>query len=67
MEFLVEFEIDVPEGTAESDVEKLRSAEAAAAAVLAREGQLVRGLEAAGRAWGVEGPQPVPRGQRGAA
>jgi muconolactone delta-isomerase len=42
MEFLVQFDIHVPEGTAESDVEKRRSAEAAAAAELAREGQLVR-------------------------
>jgi hypothetical protein len=32
MEFLVEFEIDIPEGTAESEVEERENAEAPAAA-----------------------------------
>jgi muconolactone delta-isomerase len=42
MEFLVEFELNVPEGTPESDVKQSKSAEAAASADLAREGHLVR-------------------------
>ncbi|MBV9312694.1 MAG: DUF3237 family protein [Pseudonocardia sp.] len=42
MEFLVEFEFNVPEGTPESDVKQHESAEAVAAADLAREGHLVR-------------------------
>jgi len=42
MEFLVEFEIDVPEGTPEPEVEARESAEAAAAARLVDEGHLVR-------------------------
>jgi muconolactone delta-isomerase len=42
MEFLVEFEINVPKGTPESDVKERESAEAAAAADLARKGHLVR-------------------------
>jgi muconolactone delta-isomerase len=42
MEFLVEFEINVPEGTPESDVKQRESAEAAASAELSREGHLIR-------------------------
>jgi muconolactone D-isomerase len=42
MEFLVEFQLNVPEGTSESDVNLRESAEGAAAAQLAREGHLVR-------------------------
>jgi Protein of unknown function (DUF3237)/Muconolactone delta-isomerase len=42
MEFLVEFELNVPEGTPESDVKQRESAEAAAGGDLAREGHLVR-------------------------
>ena len=42
MEFLVDFELNVPEGTPESDVKQRGSAEAAAAGHLAREGHLVR-------------------------
>jgi muconolactone delta-isomerase len=42
MEFLVEFEINVPGGTPESEVQDREDAEAAAAAELAREGRLVR-------------------------
>ena len=42
MEFLVEFEINVPEGTPESEVEARESDEAAAAARLVDEGHLVR-------------------------
>jgi hypothetical protein len=42
MEFLVEFELNVPEGTPESDVKQRESAEAAASADLAREGHLAR-------------------------
>jgi muconolactone D-isomerase len=42
MEFLVGFEINVPSGTPESDIRDRESAEAAAAAELARDGHLVR-------------------------
>src|SRR3954451_9826005 len=42
MEFLVEFDLQVPEGTPESEVEQRVSAEAAASAELAGEGHLVR-------------------------
>jgi len=42
MEFLVEFDIHVPEGTPEAEVEQRASAEVAAAAELARHGHLVR-------------------------
>lgn len=42
MEFLVEFEINVPDGTPESDLTDRENAEAAAAARLADEGHLVR-------------------------
>jgi muconolactone D-isomerase len=42
MEFLVEFDVHVPEGAPESEVNARESAEAAAAADLARRGHLVR-------------------------
>jgi len=42
MEFLVGFDVRIPEGTPESEVNEGVEAEAAAAAGLAREGQLVR-------------------------
>jgi muconolactone delta-isomerase len=42
MEFLVEFEINVPGGTPQSEVRDREDAEATAAAQLAREGHLVR-------------------------
>ena len=42
MEFLVEFEIKVPEGTPESEVNDRENAEAVAAAKLADEGHLIR-------------------------
>ena len=42
MEFLVEFQVDVPEGTPDSEVERRERAEAAAAANLARERHLAR-------------------------
>ena len=42
MEFLVGFDVTIPDGTPESEIEKRASAEAAAAARLAREGHLVR-------------------------
>jgi muconolactone delta-isomerase len=42
MEFLVEFELNVPEGVPGSDVRQRERAEAAAAAELARHGHLVR-------------------------
>ena len=42
MEFLVEFEIEVPAGTAHEEVERRQRAESAAAAKLAEDGHLVR-------------------------
>jgi muconolactone D-isomerase len=42
MEFLVEFNVDVPDGTSETEVEERKHAEAVAAAGLAAEGHLLR-------------------------
>jgi muconolactone delta-isomerase len=42
MEFLVEFEVSIPEGTPESEVKDRDKAEASAAATLVDEGHLVR-------------------------
>jgi muconolactone D-isomerase len=42
MEFLVEFEVNVPDGTPESEIEDRENAEADAAAKLVDEGHLVR-------------------------
>src|SRR5580704_13672769 len=42
MEFLVQFELDIPDGVGESEVEDRTRAEAAAAEKLADEGHLVR-------------------------
>jgi muconolactone D-isomerase len=42
MEFLVEFEVEVPNGTSASDVERRTRAEASAAARLVDEGHLLR-------------------------
>jgi len=52
MEFLVEFEINVPEGTPEPEVKERESAEASAAAKLVDEGHLLR-------VW----TRPVPAGE----
>jgi muconolactone D-isomerase len=42
MEFLVEFEVEVPDGTTQSEVERRTHAEAFAAARLAEDGHLLR-------------------------
>jgi muconolactone delta-isomerase len=42
MEYLVEFELKVPDGTSEADLHQRREAEAAASAELGRRGRLVR-------------------------
>jgi muconolactone delta-isomerase len=42
MEFLVQFELNIPDGVPESEVEDRQRAEAAAAGTLADEGHLVR-------------------------
>ena len=42
MEFLVEFEVEVPAGTPDAEVEQHQRAESAAAAKLAQDGHLVR-------------------------
>jgi muconolactone D-isomerase len=49
MEFLVEFDITVPRGTAESEVERRESAEAASAAALVEQGHLLRVWKLAAR------------------
>jgi muconolactone D-isomerase len=51
-EFLVEFEVNVPDGTSAAEVKERQDAEASAAARLANEGHLVR-------VW----KQPVPNGE----
>jgi muconolactone delta-isomerase len=50
MEFLVEFEVNVPDRTPQTEVDQRGSAEAAAAAELARQGHLVRLWRAPGEA-----------------
>ena len=42
MEFLVDFEVDIPEGTPESEVKDRETAEATAAARLVQDGHLLR-------------------------
>jgi muconolactone delta-isomerase len=42
MEFLVQFELEIPDGVAESDVDDRKRSEAAAAETLADDGHLVR-------------------------
>ena len=42
MEFLVEFEVEVPAGTPDAEVEQRQRAESAAAAKLAEDGYLIR-------------------------
>jgi muconolactone delta-isomerase len=42
MEFLVELDVEVPDGTSETEVERRQRAEAVAAAGLAAEGHLLR-------------------------
>jgi muconolactone delta-isomerase len=42
MEFLVEFEVEVPAGTRDAEVEEHQRAESAAAAKVAEDGRLVR-------------------------
>jgi muconolactone delta-isomerase len=42
MEFLVEFDVEVPDGTSDPEVERRNRAEAVAAAGLAAEGHLLR-------------------------
>ena len=42
MEFLVEFEVEVPAGTPDAEVEQRQRAESAAAAKLAEDGHLIR-------------------------
>lgn len=42
MEFLVEFDVNVPDGAARSEVEERQSSEAAGAAKLVDEGHLIR-------------------------
>jgi muconolactone D-isomerase len=49
MEFVVEFEINVPEGTPEAEVRTREQGEAAAAAILADQGHLAR-------VWKLRGP-----------
>jgi muconolactone D-isomerase len=53
MEFLVEFDVNVPDGTHESEVKDLESAETSAAGRLAEEGHLVRVWRRDGKALGL--------------
>jgi muconolactone delta-isomerase len=46
MEFLVEFDVDVPDGTPETEVADRQAAEASAAAKLAEDGHLLRAWKA---------------------
>ena len=50
MEFLVEFEVNVPDGTTDAEVRARQSAEASAAAALVDEGHLLRVWKRAGDA-----------------
>jgi muconolactone D-isomerase len=54
VEFLVEFEINPPEGTPEAEVVDLEEAEAAAAGVLVEQGHLIR-------IWALTGPDGESR------
>lgn len=67
MEFLVEFEVNVPDGAPESEVKDRETAEPSAAAKLVDEGHLGPALEAARRTRRDQGRWPLPRRQRTAA
>jgi muconolactone delta-isomerase len=54
MEFLVEFDVDIPDGTPESEVSDRQNAEASAVATLAHEGHVVR-------VWRVAVPADEPK------
>ena len=56
MEFLVEFEVEVPDGASETEVKERNRAEAVAAAGLAAEGHLLRLWRPTG---GADGPTAV--------
>jgi muconolactone D-isomerase len=58
MEFLVEFELKIPDGASQSEVEDRERAEAAAAEKLAGEGHLVRLWQASS----VDSGRPTVRG-----
>ncbi len=51
MEFLVDFQVNVPDGTPEPEVKDRERAEASAAARLVDDGPSRPGLEAARRRW----------------
>jgi muconolactone D-isomerase len=53
MEFLVEFEVDVPDGTPESEVKRRERAEASIAGRLAEKGHLVRVWRRQGKVLGL--------------
>ena len=59
MEFLVEFEVNVPDEAPPSEVEARNSAEASAAAILVDEGHLVRLWKPPAGARRDQGPRPV--------
>lgn len=52
MEYLVQFQVDIPAGTSEAEIERRRDAEAAAAADLAAQGHIAR-------IWAVPGASPI--------
>ena len=67
MEFLVEFELEVPPDTPHAEVEQRQRAESAAAAKLAEDGHLVRLWRRPLVGDGTTCDRGVPRRQRGRA
>ena len=65
MEFLVQFEMNIPDGVPESEVEDRERAEAVAAETLAGEGHPVRLWQAPRRHQPHDGPWPLSRRQQG--
>ena len=63
VEFLVEFEVNVPDGAPASEIEARNSAEASAAARLVDEGHLLRLWKPPAAPADDQGPRPVPRRQ----
>ena len=64
MEFLVEFEVNVPDGTPESEVKRPRARRGSRRGQAGRRRASRPGLEAARRIRRDQGPRPVPRRQR---
>ena len=65
MEFLVEFELDIPDSVPKSEVEAREKSEAGAAETLADQGHLVRLWRASVDTGPNDGPWPLSRRQQG--